>query len=505
MVRLNDLIESYPNRAVVGDPRCAVNDITDDSRRVKHGACYIERHTHAEDAPRYIDDALDRGALAVISDRPPPPQWAGLKDPLAAWIRLPQVDQETCGHIAERFFGHPSAKLNVVGITGTNGKTTTAFLLQHLLNTAGTKCGLIGSIYNDTGDERLESSLTTPGAVEFTRLLARMADAGCHAASVEVSSHALAQGRTDAITFAGAVFTNLTGDHLDYHDSYDAYASAKARLFSRLKYGTPAVINAADEYARWMVSRSMAKVRWSLVEGGGRAKTPHVDYRGTVQSIDAAGSNIRTWGPFGMIQLRLPLVGRFNVSNALQAAAIAHELGAPHDAIEQALLTAPPVPGRVEPVRAQEPTNQPAVVVDYAHTHDALENVLTALRPLTPGRLTVVFGCGGDRDREKRPKMARVATRLADRVVITSDNPRTEDPNAIIEDALRGARDRQNVIVEPDRAKAIDTAIAGESPNDTILIAGKGHERYQIVGKNKIPFDDRDAALASLKARLVTG
>ena len=494
-MELGDLLDGQSDAVVRGDIGARVSELTDDSRLVTQGACFVARRGRDSDGGRFVDEAVRRGAKAVVSALGPP---AGVAAGVV-WVRLPEVDQRVCGALAERFFDEPSRKLRLIGITGTNGKTTTAFLVQHLLNQAGVKCGLIGSVWNDLGGVRVDSDLTTPGAIEFSRLLSRMVDAGCGAAVAEVSSHGLKQGRISSLNLFGAVFTNITGDHLDYHRTLDDYAGAKAKLFSGLRFGVPAIVNVADPYARFVVSRSRAKVRWSLVEGDGDARVSDADYIARVVGSGADHSVVRMSGNWGLFTVRLPLVGRFNVSNALQAAGIVSEMGVEGDVIEAGLACAPGVPGRVEAVRGEGAGNGlPVVVVDYAHTHDALANVLGALRPVTRGRLTVVFGCGGDRDTTKRSKMGEVAGRLADRVVVTSDNPRTEEPGRIIEQILEGIGHGAEVSVEQDRGLAIEKAIGEAGPGDTVLLAGKGHEGYQIVGDQKLAFDDRERAAAAL-------
>ncbi len=319
--------------------------------------------------------------------------------------------------------------MKVLGVTGTNGKTTTTFLLRHLVAQAGPACGLIGTCVTDDGTRQATASMTTPGPVDAAELLTSMRDKGCGAAAMEVSSHALDQGRVAGITFAGAAFTNLTGDHLDYHGTLDNYAAAKARLFELLPAGAPAVVNGRDPASDRMLQNTAGSPVRFAVNGEG-------DYAATDLMTDADGTRFVLSTPRGSADVAMRLVGRHNVENALAAAALAGEVfGLTADQLAAGLADAPAAPGRLEPVHAGGPV---AVFVDYAHTDDALENVLLALRPLTRGRLRVVFGCGGDRDKTKRPRMAKVAERLADDIVITSDNPRNEDPLAIISDIKAG-------------------------------------------------------------------
>ena len=538
-----------------------IRAISDDSRTVTPGCAFIARCGSERDGRAYISEAISRGAVAIMVDtdrsqQPPaddpnfpiPPLERTPLDRKIVWVRFDHLDHHRTGMLAEHFYGYPSKKLKLIGITGTNGKTTTAYLIRHLLDDLGVRCGLISTVATDDGACRSPAKLTTPGAVEFSRLLAAMVENGCHAAVAEVSSHALAQGRTAALAFDIAVFTNLTGDHLNYHGTMDEYAAAKALLFEHLSATADAwaVVNADDPYARRITRDCLANIIWTQVEqykellgvqaeGVGSAEA-RPTMQCTADSIEFGrdATQARFNGPWGTMDVNLPLVGRHNISNALQAAAVVHILK-PHsrDQLICALERCPCVPGRLEPVdmdSSAEAAEHPTVIVDYAHTHDALENVLRALNHLPrkaprnvrgvnnsgnrhdsvvdlngrQGKLIAVFGAGGDRDRSKRPKMASVAIRLADQIVITSDNPRTEDPRAIIADVLSGVPDeaRGRVSVEPDRAAAIATTILQAQPEDVVLIAGKGHEDYQIIGTKKYTFDDRVEAAAALRRRV---
>ncbi|HEX7008865.1 MAG TPA: UDP-N-acetylmuramoyl-L-alanyl-D-glutamate--2,6-diaminopimelate ligase [Phycisphaeraceae bacterium] len=521
-MQLNPLIQGLGLVLERGSGQTPVQDLTDDSRQARPGCLFIARSGATADGRSFIRDAICRGAVAIVAPDPAP---ADLP-PSTAWVRSKAADQHLAGRLAERFFDHPSAKLRLIGVTGTNGKTTTTFLIQHLLNQAGLPCGLIGTVRIDDGSSQgpRPAQLTTPGAIELSRLLANMVQAGCRAAAVEVSSHALHQGRTQALAFAAAVFTNLTGDHLDYHHTLDAYADAKAILFAQLPPTAWAILNAQDPYAARMASAfagPASRRLWTkLTPSPAPADHPPTEpaCQAHILSATAQGSRVQLTGPWGSLEATLPLVGRHNVSNALQAVAAAYALLGDEIMrnLPEALASCPPVPGRLEPVSAPPPSppdarpSPPAVLVDYAHTHDALENVLRALRPVTHSRLIVLFGCGGDRDKTKRPKMAQVACQLADRVYITSDNPRTEDPRAIIDDILQGVPPHMldspaqpdappRVVIEPDRAAAIQRCILEAQPGDTVLLAGKGHEDYQIIGTTKRPFDDRLHAAKALE------
>lgn len=536
-MRLTDLIHDLPittkpsaadpaHRATT-TPRPLVDlaGLTDDSRAVRPGYLFIARPGSADapnDALRYLPHAISAGAAAVLL---PDLDRSALADldlpgPLAVAAVNPGVaiDQVLCGELAERFYDRPSRKLTLLGVTGTNGKTTVVTLARHLLQTAGHRTGLIGTVELDTHSPAgpTAATLTTPGAIQLTQLLAEMIDHGCTACVMEVSSHALHQGRADALRFAAAGFTNLTQDHLDYHGSMDAYADAKAILFERLDNQATAVFNADDPWSARMARDCSAQQFTTTIQ----ADTP-ADASAVPIALAAADSRATFSGPWGKFTATLPTPGKHNLSNALQAAVLVHaatlagDQPITADQLEQGLETVQPVPGRLEPVGPDWPKTAPTphqhqdhdaklptVLVDYAHTPDALENVGNALRQLTPGRLITVFGCGGDRDRAKRPLMAQAAQRYADLVVLTADNPRTEDPQQILDDAAAGLADSDPARVArivPDRADAIRFAIQQAKPGDTVLIAGKGHENYQILGRTKHHFDDREQAAAALR------
>ena len=487
----------------------SIRDLTDDSRQVQPGTLFIARRGSGDDGQRYIDDAIGRGAAGIVAPRPP----AGDAERRLAWATGPDVDGVLTAQLADRFYDHPGRALRVLAVTGTNGKTTVAFLMRHLLAGAGLRCGLLGTVYNDLGEGPQPASLTTPGPIELHRWLRRMVDAGCRAVACELSSHGLAQGRAAHLAVDAAVFTNLSGDHLDYHGTMDAYAAAKARLFEALAPSARAVVNADDPWSGRIVADCPAPVVRCRIDGDAPAH-----WRARVLAGTARGSRIGVEGPGGGFEADLPLLGRYNVSNALLALAAVASLG---DAVDLApaelarlLAASPPVPGRLERVEVDGAgpgraggDALPTVLVDYAHTDDALGNVLGALRPLVGEgrRLVVVFGCGGDRDRGKRPRMAAVAWRLADGLVITSDNPRTEDPDRIIADTLTGlppdAAGSGRLHVESDRAAAIEHAIASAAPGAVVLIAGKGHEDYQVIGEQRLHFNDREHAAAALARR----
>lgn len=499
-MRLQTLIQGLDLRHVTGPTDATVTTITDDSRAITPGSLFIARGG-ATDQAAYITQAIEQGATAIISG---PGDIASIKNDVARYTH-DTVDQRLAGTLAERFFDHPAQKLALVGVTGTNGKTTTALLAQHLLQSAGTRTGVIGTIHVDDGTAagRRTAHLTTPGAIEFSRELARMVQAGCKAVTTEVSSHALDQGRAAAFSFRAAVFTNLTQDHLDYHKTMAAYARAKSILFTLLATDGTAVVNIDDEYAKAVLSDYSGPALWTSLSDTDIEADQPVCYAREIE-LRADSSRARFIGPWGDIHVTLPLVGKHNVCNTLQAIAAAYAITGHADSLMHALETIPQVPGRLERVKPQAPAGAaaqpPIVLVDYAHTPDALENAASALRPLTPGRLIVMFGCGGDRDKTKRPRMAQAACRYADRIYLTSDNPRTEDPDAIIRDALPGIPENRqaDLVVQPDRGAAIRASVLEADAGDTVLLAGKGHEDYQTIGRENIHFDDREHAAEAL-------
>jgi len=490
LVELRQLLSGFPARDV---PELSVRDLTDDSRRVTPGSLFLARVGARADGRDHIDAAVKAGAIAVIAEAPlTPPHRAG--ETGVPLIEADGLSLHTPA-IAERFFGEPASALALLGVPGTNGKSTVTRLAARLLGSAGVETACIGTLGAEIADETSETRLTTPGAVELSRLLARARDAGARAAVIEVSSHALEQRRTDAIGFRTAVFTNLSRDHLDDHGDMTRYADAKARLFERLSPDALAIVNTDDPASERMLRDCRARVlRCSFTAG---------DASVTVEGESLDGLDLTLRGPWGEARATTPLLGRFSGMNALQAFAAAHALlqdigrEADPDELASALATIPAPPGRFERV----PTERAHVFVDFAHTPAALETALTGLRALMPrgARLICVFGCGGDRDRGKRPGMGAVAARLADLPFVTSDNPRTEDPGAIIAEVRAGMSAAAETIAEPDRARAIRLAVERARPGDVVLIAGKGHERDQILpdgdgGTYRIDFDDRAVA-----------
>jgi UDP-N-acetylmuramoyl-L-alanyl-D-glutamate--2,6-diaminopimelate ligase len=486
-VLLHELLRRFdPSINLDGIPDTPITGVQEDSRLVKPGNLFVARPGTKTDGSQFLADAQSRGATAVVTCR------------RVDSVSIPQVlvnDITAASILANAFHHEPSASVKMMGITGTNGKTTTTYLIRHILGKAGIRCGMIGTVEIDDGKKRCEATMTTPGAVEIAELLASMRENGCRACAMETSSHALDQGRVAGVRFAAAGFTNLTGDHLDYHKTMESYADAKARLFQQLSGDAVACVNADDQWSQRMIKGTQARViGWGFAAGA--------DYRARDIAITSHGSNFVLVTPDGKTEVKMHLIGRHNIENALCAAAIVGEtLGLSVHQIASGLSDAMGAPGRLQAVRSGQPF---AVLVDYAHTDDAMENVLSALRPLTRGKLRILFGCGGDRDRTKRPRMARTAVRLADVVYVTSDNPRTENPQSIIDEIMSGipADSGKTVNVEIDRRKAIEKVLSDAEPDDVVLLAGKGHENYQIIGTVKHHFDDVEEAERAIVSKL---
>ena len=478
MHTLTSLIEGLDARIQGAIFASSVSSVVQHSDRVTKGSLFIARTGVRRDGAAFIDDAITRGADCIVCT----PGVASTLQHKNVTIIETYDPCKVGAIIAERFHGNPSSKLKVVGVTGTNGKTTIAWLIRHLLATSGVKCGMLGTIVCDDGIASKQSTLTTPSFCDIGAILHSMVDNGCEVAVMECSSHALDQGRVAAIDFEIGVFTNLSGDHLDYHGSADAYLQAKMSLFDTVS--GCAIIN-MDDPASWSVA-DYAKARVISCRTESDAAAAWVEILD--EKID--GSHIRLHGAWGCIEVVLPLLGRHNATNALQAVAVVHELGVPKEAIAKALACAPAPPGRLERVQA----GNGAVFVDFAHTDDALEQMLWSVRHVLPegGRLHVVFGCGGDRDASKRPRMGRVASTVGDAAYATSDNPRSEDPETILDEVLAGVPQDREPLVQRivDRKLAIQAAIHAASECDVVVIAGKGHEKNQILKDRVVSFDD---------------
>ena len=489
-MKLDALLSNIASIKIDGPLDREITAIAYDSRRVKPGTLFVALRGEKVDGSQFVEQAIAAGAEAVVSEV------AGFRtratNVVVADARVALAD------LAAAFYQHPARALKIAGVTGTNGKTTTAFLLKHICEATMHRCGLIGTVRYEVGERILPAARTTPESLDLHDLLWQMRSAGCKAVAMEVSSHALMQERVRGVEFDAAIFTNLTQDHLDYHKTMDAYFAAKTRLFGGLAKQTrkkgKAVINLDDRYGAQLVGSFGKEIPVTTygvgVQADFRASNVRIDFSGTSYQLDAGGKSYL---------VRLPQIGQFNVYNSLAAIAGAHALGVEVRSGVLALANAPAVPGRLEAVPAQRKFR---VFVDYAHTDDALQNVIKTCRELNPARLIVVFGCGGNRDKTKRPRMGAVVDQHADYSIVTSDNPRKEEPLAIIEDIKPGMQ-RGNYEVIVDRREAIFKAIAMAEPRDIILIAGKGHETYQEFADHTAPFDDVAVARQALEAKRI--
>ena len=498
-MRLRELVDPSQLRAVHGPLEVEVGRIVTDSREVAAGDLFVclpgyrsEGGETRADRHDFIPAALERGAAALLVERD-----------------VDAIDGITVARVADawsavataaaRAFGHPSRALRVVGVTGTSGKTSTTYFIEAVLAAAGQRVARLGTIEYRLGDRILPAAQTTPEAPLLQSLLRTAVDGGCTAAVMEVSSHALALRRTDEIAFDVAVFTNLSHDHLNFHRDMEDYRRAKGRLFEGLGSGGKrgiAVVNADDPTSGYIIGVNRGDLLTYGIERSAdvRAGDVRTSLRGVAFIADT---------PRGMVEVELHHLGDYSVYNALAALAVGESLGLPLDRIAAGLAAAPPVPGRFELVEAGQPF---VVAVDYAHKPDALQRLLQSARRLEPRRVITVFGCGGDRDRAKRPVMGRIAVELSDWTIVTSDNPRSEDPRAIVAEILAGARERDpqgtRHVADVDRARAIARAVEIAEPGDIVLIAGKGHEPYQLIAGKRFDFDDRLVARAAVEKRL---
>jgi UDP-N-acetylmuramoyl-L-alanyl-D-glutamate--2,6-diaminopimelate ligase len=483
-MQLKYLIQNLPGAVVLGSAEREITGLAYDSRKVRPGTLFAALRGEKVDGGAYMEQAIAAGAIAALGENVE-------ADSRITAVKVPHA-RAALAEVAAAFYQQPAQRLKMLGVTGTNGKTTTTFLIKHILEKELLRCGLIGTVRYEVGERILPAARTTPESLDVHELLSQMRNAGCKAAVMEVSSHALAQDRVRCIEWDCAVFTNLTQDHLDYHGTMEKYFEAKSLLFTGLtaqKKKATAVINADDRYGAKLIPLCQVPVlTYGLgVRADFRASEVKTDFSGTSYQLDARGKSFL---------VRLPLIGRFNVYNSLAAIAAAASIGIEVRNAVVALANAPHVPGRLEaaPVKRQF-----RVFIDYAHTDDALINVMKTLRELSPRRLIVVFGCGGNRDKAKRPKMGAAVDQLADWSIITSDNPRKEEPEAIIEDIRKGYRgSNYEVIVE--RREAIFKAIAMAQPRDIVLLAGKGHEAYQEFADHTVPFDDVQTAIEAVAA-----
>ncbi|HEX3770020.1 MAG TPA: UDP-N-acetylmuramoyl-L-alanyl-D-glutamate--2,6-diaminopimelate ligase [Polyangiaceae bacterium] len=501
-LRLDELARDLPMRSqVAGDAGVRVTGVRHDSRAVERGDLFVARRGEKVDGARFVGDALARGAAAVLAA-------PGVLDAKALGVPVVMVDDPAAalGFVASAVYGHPSFALEVVGITGTNGKTTTAHLTRAAVDGAlgAPLCGVLGTVGHIYGDWRVPAEHTTPEADEVARVMAEMRARGATHVAMEVSSHALDLGRVRGVHVRVAALTNLTQDHLDFHGSMEAYGESKARLFTELGPGA-AVVNVDDAFGRSLVSRIKAPLTRVSARVGADADVAPREAR-----LGPAGTTAVIRTPSGDVRLTSRLVGAHNLENLLLALGIAHALDLDLSRAADALAREPGAPGRFE--RCDGEDDDITVLVDYAHTPDALARALDAVRaafssePETTARVWCVFGCGGDRDPTKRGPMGEAVARRADVTVVTSDNPRGEDPRAIADAVVAGVRSAgKEPVVELDRRKAIDLAVRSSSRGDAVLIAGKGHEDYQIIGMTKHPFDDRIEARTALAARRLQG
>jgi len=490
-MRLSDLcklVGAEPAAADVGDVE--VLGVSSDSRRTRAGDVFVALRGGSFDGAEFAAEAVGAGAVAIVSER--------TLEGVGAPVLVVGSARDAVTAACEGVYGEKLRVMRIVGVTGTNGKTTVANIYRALVQESIGPCGIIGTIGHVVGDTALETNMTTPDCAELHRLLAAMHDAGCRHAVMEVSSHALAQGRTGQLEFACGIFTNLTQDHLDYHGTMEEYLDAKAKLFESLQPEAIAVLNADDAASEEFARRTRARVVTYAVGDHGQ----QADYMAEIREISIERTAFRLTGPGVDLQVEMPLLGRHNVENALAAAAAAFATGVEPGGAARAFLLTHAVPGRLERVEAGQPFR---VLVDYAHTEDALRSVLSAVLALRPKRILTVFGCGGDRDRTKRPKMGCAAEELSDEIFVTSDNPRSEKPEAIIDEIVAGLCRAQRATIEPDRRKAIEMAVGAAEAGDVVLIAGKGHETYQIVGDRRLDFDDRLVAAEALKRRMSAG
>lgn len=462
--------------------------VTHDSRLVQDGSLFVAIRGTDRDGHRFIPEAIRRGAVAVVAEEPV--RQLGMVPTLF-------VPDSRCAlaQISSKFYDDPSNRLRVIGVTGTNGKTTTTYLIRSILEANGVRAGLLGTIQHEFGRRCIQATTTTPDPVSLMEYLDDMCREGMSVVAMEVSSHALAQRRVEGVRFDTAVFTNLTGDHLDYHGDMGQYREAKGILFRQVEESGTAVLNEDDRATGYFKEIARSRVIGYGLRGRG-------EVTGLILEMNLGGTRFLMRSPWGDAEIQLPLIGRHNVSNALAAASVGFANGLPIERITRGLENAPIIPGRQEMVSGDAPFS---VMVDFAHTDDALCAVLANIRPLVKGKLIVVFGCGGDRDRDKRPRMGAVVQRFADFSWVTSDNPRSESPDDIIDDILLGMRSRTRVHIEADREAAIHGAIGMARPGDLVVIAGKGHERTQIIGDNAIPFDDRQIAVDAIEERMGRG
>ena len=482
-MKLGRLLQAAPGAALEGSAATEIAGLAYDSRAIQPGFLFFALPGEKTDGGHYVEEAARRGASAVVHEK-------GVHLPRGLAAVAVDCARTAMADISAEFYGNPSEKLQVVGVTGTNGKTTTAFMIRDILRAAGRECGLIGTIQYEFGGRLIPATRTTPESLDVQRIFFEGHQAGCRAMAMEVSSQGLAAERLRGTRFAAAVFTNLSVDHLDFHKTMEAYFDAKKRLFDALPKPAPAIVNVDDAYGRRLAAESALAGRLVAFGCGPEAMVRAEDVR-----LSETSAVFRAVTPWGETRVELAFAGRFNVMNALAAMAACGALGAPLETMAAALGKMGPVPGRLE--RIADPKGR-HIFVDYAHTEDALRNVLQTLRENASGRLICLFGCGGNRDRSKRPRMGAAVSEFADLPVVTSDNPRNEEPTAILEEILSGMDRSKPHLVESDRALAIRAALREARAGDTVLLAGKGHEPYQEIAGRMLHFDDREVVREAL-------
>ena len=476
-MNISNLLKKVDSIAIHGSTDREVTNLTYDSRQVVAGSCFFAIEGVVADGHNYIDSAVSKGAVAVVCKRLP----ENLNTEQTTYIVVEDTDK-AMALIAANFYGNPSKKLTVVGVTGTNGKTTIATLLYDLVRLMGHKAGLISTVIYKIDDEQIESTHTTPDTIRLNAMLAAMVERGCEYCFMECSSHAIVQRRIFGIEFQGALFTNLTHDHLDYHKTFAEYIRAKKVFFDELPKSSFAIVNADDRNGEVMLQNTAAK-RLTL------SLRRMADFNCKVMESTVEGTLLR----IDDVDLWVSFLGRFNAYNLLTVYAAAIELGFEKSEVLRCISLLRPVDGRFDMVHALDGTT---AIIDYAHTPDALENILKSVAEIrTPKQsVTVICGCGGERDKTKRPEMAAIAIKLSDRAIFTADNPRSEDPEQILRDMEEGVKVTDNYMKIVDRDNAIKTAVMLSTPGDIIVIAGKGHETYQIIGTEKLPFNDKERA-----------
>ncbi|RME84178.1 MAG: UDP-N-acetylmuramoyl-L-alanyl-D-glutamate--2,6-diaminopimelate ligase [Planctomycetota bacterium] len=475
--RLKELLGAMEYK-LIGESNPLITGLAFDSRQVKPGYLYFAMKGTQVNGVQFIPEAIQKGACAIVVEEDLP--WKEKEIPL---IRVPLI-RKALGLLSSRFYRNPTHHLSVIGITGTNGKTTTSYFLRSIFQSHGWKTALLGTIENLLGEKSLPSTHTTPSSLDIHQFACQALEEKCQALIMEASSHGLSQGRVEGVDFDGAIFTNLTGDHLDYHKTMEDYGKAKSILFEILPPHGKAILNLDDPSYHYLIQKSLSSKAFYGIQN------PKAMYKATHIQISLQESRFILEGPTFRIPVHLPFIGIHNIYNSLAAAAMAHQMGIHPACIQRGLETALAVPGRLEPISNNQGIH---VFVDYAHTDDALQNVLSKLAQLKKGRIITVFGCGGNRDKTKRPRMAQVASKWSDWTILTSDNPRREDPLQILKDIEEGMTTSSYEVIE-DRKTAIFHALRKAKKGDIVLIAGKGHENYQEGSKGRIWFDDRVVA-----------